>query len=225
MEKPQLRVVDGGSMDKQKALEAALAQIEKMHGKGSIMRLGANEAHRGGGLVHGLAGPRYRARHRRPAARPHHRDLRAGVVRQDHAGAAGGGGGAEEGRHLRLRRRRACARPGLCPQARRQGRGPADLPARHRRAGAGDRRHAGALRRHRRAGDGLGGRAHAPGRARRRDGRHAARHAGAPHEQGAAQADGVDLQVQVHGDLHQPDPHEDRRHVRQPGDDDGRQRA
>jgi recombination protein RecA len=43
MEKPQLRVVDGGSMDKQKALEAALAQIEKMHGKGSIMRLGANE--------------------------------------------------------------------------------------------------------------------------------------------------------------------------------------
>jgi recombination protein RecA len=43
MEKPQLRVVDGGSMDKQKALEAALAQIEKLHGKGSIMRLGANE--------------------------------------------------------------------------------------------------------------------------------------------------------------------------------------
>jgi len=43
MEKPQLRVVEGGSMDKQKALEAALAQIEKLHGKGSIMRLGANE--------------------------------------------------------------------------------------------------------------------------------------------------------------------------------------
>jgi recombination protein RecA len=43
MEKPQLRVVEGGSMDKQKALEAALAQIEKLHGKGSIMRLGAND--------------------------------------------------------------------------------------------------------------------------------------------------------------------------------------
>jgi recombination protein RecA len=43
MEKPQLRVVEGGSMDKQKALEAALAQIDKMHGKGSIMRLGAND--------------------------------------------------------------------------------------------------------------------------------------------------------------------------------------
>jgi recombination protein RecA len=43
MEKPQLRVVEGGSMDKQRALEAALAQIDKLHGKGSIMRLGANE--------------------------------------------------------------------------------------------------------------------------------------------------------------------------------------
>jgi recombination protein RecA len=43
MEKPPLRVVDGGSMDKQKALDAALAHIEKHFGKGSIMRLGANE--------------------------------------------------------------------------------------------------------------------------------------------------------------------------------------
>ena len=31
-------------MDKMKALEHALAQIEKMHGKGSVMRLGANDA-------------------------------------------------------------------------------------------------------------------------------------------------------------------------------------
>ena len=30
-------------MDKQKALDAALSQIEKLHGKGSIMRLGAND--------------------------------------------------------------------------------------------------------------------------------------------------------------------------------------
>src|SRR4029450_7374938 len=43
MEKPVLRGVEGGSMDKQKALEAALAQIDKNFGKGSIMRLGANE--------------------------------------------------------------------------------------------------------------------------------------------------------------------------------------
>src|SRR5262249_55419637 len=42
-EKQGPRVVEGGSMDKQKALEAALAQIDKNFGKGSIMRLGANE--------------------------------------------------------------------------------------------------------------------------------------------------------------------------------------
>ena len=70
MEKPQLRVVEGGSMDKQKALEAALAQIDKQFGKGSIMRLGANDQHdRRRGHLDGLAGARYRARHRRPAAR------------------------------------------------------------------------------------------------------------------------------------------------------------
>jgi protein RecA len=59
MSKPDLRVVEGrmgdrrgagsrdtggglATMDKQKALEAALAQIDKNFGKGSIMRLGAN---------------------------------------------------------------------------------------------------------------------------------------------------------------------------------------
>src|SRR5499425_2313640 len=35
-----LRVVEGSSMDKSKALDAALAQIERSFGKGSIMRLG-----------------------------------------------------------------------------------------------------------------------------------------------------------------------------------------
>ncbi len=39
----QLRVVEGELMDKSKALEAALAQIEKQFGKGSIMKLGAND--------------------------------------------------------------------------------------------------------------------------------------------------------------------------------------
>jgi recombination protein RecA len=43
MDMPQLRVVEGGVMDKQKALEAALAQIDKAFGKGSIMRLGEND--------------------------------------------------------------------------------------------------------------------------------------------------------------------------------------
>ena len=40
---PDLRVVEGGGMDKNKALEAALAHIEKQFGKGSIMKLGVND--------------------------------------------------------------------------------------------------------------------------------------------------------------------------------------
>ncbi|HUS96713.1 MAG TPA: recombinase RecA [Hyphomicrobiaceae bacterium] len=39
MSTPKLRVVEGDVMDKQKALEAALSQIEKNFGKGSLMRL------------------------------------------------------------------------------------------------------------------------------------------------------------------------------------------
>src|SRR5207245_8752358 len=42
MAEPVLRLV-GDSMDKQKALEAALSQIEKAFGKGSVMRLGQRE--------------------------------------------------------------------------------------------------------------------------------------------------------------------------------------
>ena len=43
--KPDLKVIEGGSskMDKKQALEAALAQIDKNFGKGSIMRLGTND--------------------------------------------------------------------------------------------------------------------------------------------------------------------------------------
>lgn len=39
----ELRVVEGQAMDKTKALDAALSQIERSFGKGSIMRLGANQ--------------------------------------------------------------------------------------------------------------------------------------------------------------------------------------
>ena len=37
-----LRLVEGSSVDKTKALDAALSQIERAFGKGSIMRLGKN---------------------------------------------------------------------------------------------------------------------------------------------------------------------------------------
>src|SRR5450432_4472951 len=38
-----LRIVEGSSMDKTKALSAALSQIERQFGKGSVMRLGKND--------------------------------------------------------------------------------------------------------------------------------------------------------------------------------------
>ncbi len=43
MSQTNLRVVEGSSVDKTKALDAALSQIERSFGKGSIMRLGKNQ--------------------------------------------------------------------------------------------------------------------------------------------------------------------------------------
>ncbi|PCI42853.1 MAG: recombinase RecA [Alphaproteobacteria bacterium] len=44
MSSAQLKIVERGNMDKQKALDAALSQIERAFGKGSIMKLGAGNA-------------------------------------------------------------------------------------------------------------------------------------------------------------------------------------
>ena len=38
-----LRIVEGSSMDKSKALSAALSQIERQFGKGSVMKLGKSD--------------------------------------------------------------------------------------------------------------------------------------------------------------------------------------
>ncbi len=43
MSQANLRLVEGSSVDKTKALDAALSQIERAFGKGSIMRLGKNQ--------------------------------------------------------------------------------------------------------------------------------------------------------------------------------------
>ncbi|ARQ02265.1 recombinase RecA [Pseudorhodoplanes sinuspersici] len=43
MAQSALRLVEGSSMDKSKALDAAVSQIERAFGKGSIMRLGKND--------------------------------------------------------------------------------------------------------------------------------------------------------------------------------------
>jgi recombination protein RecA len=44
MSKNKLRVVEGGNVDKQKALETALGNIERAFGKGSVMKLGGKDA-------------------------------------------------------------------------------------------------------------------------------------------------------------------------------------
>lgn len=44
MSMPELQLVKGNSMDKNKALEAALGQIDRAFGKGSVMKLGAKES-------------------------------------------------------------------------------------------------------------------------------------------------------------------------------------
>ena len=44
MSMPELQLVKGASMDKTKALEAALSQIDRAFGKGSVMRLGQRES-------------------------------------------------------------------------------------------------------------------------------------------------------------------------------------
>jgi len=43
MAQSNLRLVDSDGMDRQKALEAALGQIERAFGKGSVMKLGKGQ--------------------------------------------------------------------------------------------------------------------------------------------------------------------------------------
>ena len=137
---------------------------------------------------HRGAGARSGPRRRGPAPGSGRRDLRPRVVGQVDPGHARGGRGPAQRRHLRLHRRRARHGPDLRPGHRRRRRRAAHHPARHRRAGARDHRHARALGCARRGGHRLGGRPHAPGRDRGRDGRHPRRPPGPAHVPGAAQA-------------------------------------
>ena len=159
-------------MDKDKALDAAMTQIERQFGKGSIMRMGDQPIADVQCDPHRLAGARHRPRGRRHPARAHRRDLRPGVLRQDDARVYHIIAEAQKARRPGgVHRRRARHGPGLRQEHRRRRRRPADLAARLRRAGARDRRHAGALRRPRRRRHRLRGGAHAEGRDRGRDGR------------------------------------------------------
>ena len=177
------------SGDRQRALDAAIGQIERAFGKGSVMKLGQREraveidtistGSLGLDLALGVGGlPRGRIVEIYGPESSGKTTLTLHVHRR----------GAEAGRRVRLHRRRARARPELRPQARRRHRRAADLAAGHRRAGARDRGHAGALGRDRSGRHRLRRRAGAARRDRRRDGRLAHGPAGPPDEPGAAQA-------------------------------------
>ncbi|SVD82281.1 uncharacterized protein METZ01_LOCUS435135, partial [marine metagenome] len=129
--------------------------------------------------------------------------------------------GPKGGRDSGFHRRRA--RPGCDFRAphRRRCRRPDHLSARQRRAGPGDHRYAGAKRRLRRHRPGLGGRSRPPGRTGRRDGRFPYGPARPPHVPGAAEADRLHQPLAHLRDVHQPAAHEDRRRLRQPGNDHG----
>ena len=118
----QLKVVglngDSVNTDRQKALEAALAQIDRAFGKGSAMKLGSREKMEIETISTGSLGLDIALGRRRLAARPGDRDLRAGKLGQDDACAARHRRGAEGRRHRGIRRRRACARSGLRQEAR-----------------------------------------------------------------------------------------------------------
>ena len=212
--------------ERAKAVELAVGQIEKQFGKGSIMRLGGKDAIApipaiSTGSISldwalGVGGL---------PARPRHRDLRAGIVGQDDARAADDRAGAEARRRRGVHRRRTRARRAVRAEARRGPRQPARLAARQRRTGARDRRSADSLERRRRRRRRLGGRARAARGNRRRDGRSADGPAGAADVAGAAQAHGRRLEVEDVPDLHQSAAREDRRDVRQSGNDDRRPRA
>ena len=89
--------IAGSNSEKAKALQAALAQIEKQFGKGTIMRLGEGEKIEDIQVVS------------------------TGSLGLDIAlGRAAGRRDAEAGRHLRLRRCRACAGRAVRTEARRE---------------------------------------------------------------------------------------------------------
>ena len=136
------------SSDKKKAIETAMQQIEKMYGKGSIMRYGdgnvANvEAIPTGSLALdlalGIGGlPRGRVVEIYGPESSGKTTLALHVLAE--AQKMGGEVAFVDAEHA--------LDPHLCQGAGRQRGGHADLPAGHRRAGAGDHGSAGALRRH-----------------------------------------------------------------------------
>ena len=220
--KAELKAADKEAQAKSAALEAAVTQIEKDFGQGSVMRLGDKasvpvETIPTGALsldlALGVGGvPRGRIVEIFGPESSGKTTLVYHIIAEAQAPRRG----------LRLRRRRARDRPDLREADRRRHRRAAGLAARLRRAGARDRRRAGPLGRRRRGRGRLGRRAHPAGRARGPDGRAAGRPAGADDVAGDAQARRQPQPGEDRLPVHEPDPGEDRGHVRLAGDPAGR---
>ena len=160
--------------NKSKALQAALAQIEKQFGKGSIMRMDAqatpdvqviSTGSLGLDIALGVGGlPRGRVVEIYGPESSGKTTLTLQVIAE--VQKTGGTAAFIDAEHA--------LDPQYAAKLGVQDRRPPHLPARHRRAGARDRRHAGALGLGRRDRHRLGRRARAEGRNRGRDGRPAA---------------------------------------------------
>jgi hypothetical protein len=200
-------------------------QIEKQYGKGSIMRLGEQTVLRRPGISTGALEPRPGARRRRLAARAGHRDLRPGVVRQDHAGPARRRRGAEATAASPRSSTPSTPRPGA--YARKLGVNLDELLISQPDTGEQALEIAEMLVRSNAVDVVVVDSVAALVPKAEIEGEMGDSHVGLQARlmsPGAAQAHRRDLARRT-CHLHQPDPHEDRRDVRQPGDHHGRQRA
>ncbi len=100
-------------MEREQALDAALSQIERQYGKGAVMKMGDQAQFAIPSISTGSLSLDLALGVGGLPARPHHRDLRPGVLGQDDARLPRHRRGAAPRRDLRLHRRRARDGPGL----------------------------------------------------------------------------------------------------------------
>src|SRR5260363_720 len=203
--------------EKNKALAAALAHIEKQFGKGSVMRLGDHEVVEdiqvvstgslGLDLALGVGGlPRGRVVEIYGPESSGKTTLTLQVIAEmQKEGGTCAFIDAEHALDVQYASKLGVAVPDLLISQPDTGEQALEI--------------AGALRLGRFNRDRFGRRACSQGRNRRRNGRRAARASGAPDVTGDAQTRGHDQTHQLPADFYQPNPHENRRDVRQSGDD------